>query len=97
MADENLRYQIINILEPSANPNNTLYLTINRPVIGIDINSFLLRRYNPNPNFIIVDTYKNTAAGIGGGSGFILPEYSSNELNTKFDEIIQNLTEKGLI
>jgi len=55
----------------------------------------MIRRYVSNPNFVVLDSSK--PSGLQIGAGFLLPEYSSNELNTKFDEIIQNLTEKGLI
>lgn len=88
--------QIINVSPPTENPDNKLYLTLNSaPSLGTNLQSFLLRRYSPNPNFIIVDALKDSSTG--GGSGFLMPEYASNDLITKFDEVIKTLTEKSLI
>jgi hypothetical protein len=95
-ADENQVYQIIGINAPSQNVDNTLYLALNKPIInGTNVNSFLIRRYVPNPNFVLIDALKTDA--VGGGSGFLIPEYASQTLLDKFDSIIANLTEKGLI
>jgi len=94
-ANENNRYQIIDIIEPTST-TTPLYLRLNTPIIsGTNLNSFLIRRFNPNPNFVIVDALKDSDTG--GGPGFLMPEYASNDLNTKFDEVIKTLTEKGLI
>jgi len=95
-ASENQVYQIININAPSQNVNNTLYLTLDKSIVnGTILNSFLIRRYVPNPNFVVINATKNDT--VGGGPGFLLPEYASQTLLDKFDSIIQNLTEKGLI
>ena len=96
-ANEELSYQILEVTPPSDTTTDELYIKIDRTIStgSIDINSFMIRRYVPNPNFVVLDSSK--PSGLQIGAGFLLPEYSSNELNTKFDEIIQNLTEKGLI
>jgi hypothetical protein len=96
-ANEELTYQILEVTPPADTTDDELYITINDTIStgSIDINSFMIRRYVSNPNFVVLDSSK--PSGLQIGAGFLLPEYSSNELNTKFDEIIQNLTEKGLI
>jgi len=95
-ANENSVYQIIGINEPTSNPQNVLYLTLDKNIVsGTNLQSFFIRRYNPNPNFVIVDALKDS--NTGGGPGFLLPEYASLDLTNKFDEIIKTLTEKGLI
>ena len=96
-ANEELTYQILEVTPPANTTDDELYITINDTIStgSIDINSFMIRRYVSNPNFVVLDSSK--PSGLQIGAGFLLPEYSSNELNTKFDEIIQNLTEKGLI
>ena len=95
-ADENQVYQIIGINPPQQNANNSLYLTLDRPVVsGTVLNSFLLRRYVPNPSFVLINADKTNQ--VGGGAGFLLPEYSSQDILDKFDSIVANLTEKGLI
>lgn len=94
-ANENQVYQIIDIVPPTST-TTALYLTLDKPIItGTNLQSFLIRRLNPNPNFVIVDAIKDS--NTGGGSGFLMPEYASNEITIKFDEIIKTLTEKGLI
>jgi hypothetical protein len=95
-ADENQVYQIIGVNAPSQNINNTLYLTLNRPIVnGTNLNSFLIRRFVPNPSFVLIDALKTDT--VGGGAGFLIPEYASQTLLDKFDAIIANLTEKNLI
>ena len=95
-ASENQVYQIIGVNSPTQNISNSLYLTLDKPIVtGTNINSFLLRRYIPNPNFVVVDALKTNE--VGGGPGFLLPEYTSQQILDNFDSIVTNLTEKGLI
>ena len=94
-ADENQVYQIIGVTPPQQN-NNKLYLNLDKNIVGgTNLNSFLLRRYVPNPNFVLVNATKTDQ--VGEGPGFLLPEYASQEVLTKFDNIVADLTEKGLI
>lgn len=89
--DENQVYSIYNV----TSDDNALYLELNKDIVtGTDINSFLIRRYEPNPNFITVDW---DGTGYINGNGFLFPEYYSNDLKQNFDKIITNLKEKGLI
>jgi len=95
-ANENQVYQIIGVNPPTENAQNSLYLTLNKPILsGTDINSFLLRRYVPNPNFVLINANKTNE--VGGGPGYLLPEYASQDILDKFDSIVADLTEKGLI
>jgi hypothetical protein len=95
-ADENQVYQIIGILPPSQNVDNTLYLSLNRSIVsGTNLNSFLIKRFVPNPSFVLINALKTDT--VGGGAGFLIPEYASQTLLDKFDSIIANLTEKRLI
>lgn len=59
---------------------------------GTNVNSFFIRRYVPNPNFIIIDVPAE-----GGGSGFLFPEYVTLDIQNNFDTIIQNLKTKGIL
>ena len=59
---------------------------------GTDLDSFLIRRFDPNPNYITLDTDLSTYQG---GSGFIFPQYTTNTLQANFDQITKNLKEKG--
>jgi hypothetical protein len=95
-ASENQSYLIINVSAPSQNANNILYLTLDRPVVaGTNLNSFLIKRYVPNANIVILDADKTVS--VGNGSGFLMPEYASQTLSDKFDSIVQDLTAKGII
>jgi hypothetical protein len=95
-ADENQLYQILEINQPSQNIDNTLYLTLDKSIVsGTNLNSFLIKRYVPNPNYVIIDANKTST--VGGGPGFLIPEYASQTLLDKFDSIIADLTAKGII
>lgn len=95
-ASETNTYQIIDVNAPNANSDNELYLTLDRNITsGTNLQSFFIRRFVPNPNFVIVDALKDS--NTGGGSGFLMPEYASLDLTNKFDGIITTLTEKNLI
>ena len=92
-ASENQVYQIIGVNPPTQNSNDSLYLTLDKPILtGTNLNSFLIRRYVPNPSFVIVDSLK-----IDSSPGFLIPEYTSQDILDNFDNIIKELTEKGLI
>jgi hypothetical protein len=58
-----------------------------------NLNSFLIRRFQPNPNFITIDSNLNTYTG---GGGFILPKFITNEMQESFDKNVISLKERGL-
>jgi len=60
---------------------------------GTNLNSFLIRRFQPNPNFITIDSNLNTYTG---GGGFILPKFITNEMQESFDKNVISLKERGL-
>jgi len=75
------------------NVSGSLYLTLDRGIVsGTKLNSFFIRRYIPDPNFIIIDVPAE-----GGGNGYLFPEYTSLDIQNNFDSIIQNLKAKGVI
>ena len=91
--DENQTYEIYNI--DNSDVSQSLYLTIDRNIPdGTNLNSFLIRRYHPHPNFITLDW---NGSGFTGGPGFLFPEYANNNLVKNFNEIIVKLKEKNLI
>jgi len=95
-ADENQVYQIIGVNAPTQNSSNSLFLSLDKPIVtGTVLNSFLIRRYVPNPNFVLINADKTSQ--VGGGPGFLLPEYASQDVLDKFDAIVADLTEKNLI
>ena len=94
--DENQTYVI---LDPNYTTGGTatrgnLTLLLDRNVTpGTNVNSFFLRRYIPDPNFILIDV----PGGEASGNGFLFPEYTSLDIQNNFDIIIQNLKAKGVI
>lgn len=89
--DESQVYIINNV----TSDNLALYLELNRDIVdGTNLDSFLIRRYEPHPNFITLNW-----DGVGNieGDGFIFPEYSSIKIRQNFDNIIAKLKEKGIL
>jgi hypothetical protein len=86
--------EVYTILEvEGTNVSGSLYLTLDRNIVsGTKLNSFFIRRYIPDPNFIIIDVPAE-----GGGNGYLFPEYTSLDIQNNFDSIIQNLKAKGVI
>jgi hypothetical protein len=75
-----------------AGGNKSLVLTLDRDIVdGTDLNSFLIRRFEPHPNFVVIDNQ------VLSGSGFLFPEFSTNELRQNFDNISVSLRERTLI
>jgi hypothetical protein len=70
----------------------TLYLYLNKPIANrTDITNFSIRRLADNPGFIILNTPNIE------GPGFIIPKYMSPTLKTNLNNIISDLSSKGLI
>lgn len=69
----------------------SLILTLDRDIVdGTNVNSFMIRRFNPHPNYVVLDT------PVIDGLGFLLPEYTTNALSSNFDKIIIEAKENGL-
>jgi len=91
--DENQVYGIISATPQFHNVSMSILLDGN-VTAGTNLNSFLIRRFQPNPNFITIDSNLSTYTG---GGGFILPKFITNEMQENFDKNVVSLKEKGLI
>ena len=94
--DENQTYVILdpNYSTGGMAARSNLTLLLDRDITpGTDLSSFFLRRYIPDPNFILIDV----PGGEASGNGFLFPEYVSLDIQNNFDSIIQNLKAKGVI
>jgi len=93
--DENQTYVILDPdYSTGTSTRGNLTLLLDRNITpGTDLNSFFLRRYIPDPNFILIDVPGSEASG----NGFLFPEYTSLDIQNNFDNIIQNLKAKGVI
>ena len=74
---------------------SSLCLKLDRDINnGTNINSFLIKRFQPHPGFITLDW---NGSGYNGGAGFIIPEHTNNNIIKNFDNTIVKLKERGLI
>jgi len=91
--DENQVYGIISATPATSTVSMSILLDGN-VTAGTNLNSFLIRRFNPNPSFITIDSDLSTYQG---GGGFILPKFITNEMQENFDKNVISLKERGLI
>jgi hypothetical protein len=91
--DENQVYGIISATPPTSTVSMSILLDGN-VTANTNLNSFLIRRFNPNPSFITIDSDLSTYQG---GGGFILPKFITNEMQENFDKNVVSLKERGLI
>ena len=91
--DESQVYGIISATPQFHNVPMSILLNSN-VTANTNLNSFLIRRFNPNPSFITIDSDLSTYQG---GGGFILPKFITNEMQESFDKNVISLKERGLI
>lgn len=80
--------------------NNQLLVNLDREISNnINLNFFLIRRYESAPNIIITDQQKpyNVPPSASSSPGILLPEYRIDSLETNPDAIVTNLIERNLI
>jgi len=93
-ADENQVYQVLGVESPLESVDGRLYITLDRNIVsGTNLASFFLRRMYPDPTFVLM----NVPATGGGLSGFIYPEYITQDLTNNLSSIITDLQQKNLI
>ena len=100
--DEFQTYNISSIVPQRS--SSRMQMTLDRNVeSGTNVTSFLIKRYEPNPMWVTIDSnlegYEN---GLGGfilyyGGGFILPQHANNALMNNFNKNIELLKTNGLI
>ena len=95
---EDLVWQITRVSHSyDAGVSTELFVTLDRAYTGsYPPDYFLIRRYVTNPSLVIVGS-TSSIVNAGGGTGFLLPQYTSQALTTNFNDIIQNLAQKNLI
>ena len=95
---EDLVWQITRVSHSyNAGDSTELFVTLDRAYTGsYPPDYFLIRRYITNPSLVIVGS-TSSIVNAGGGTGFLLPQYTSQALTTNFNDIIQNLAQKNLI
>ena len=100
--DEFQTYNISSVVPQRFNTRMQIILDRNIES-GTNVTSFLIKRYEPNPMWVTIDSnlegYEN---GLGGfilyyGGGFILPQHANNALMNNFNKNIELLKTNGLI
>ena len=85
---------IVDSVTSSSFYNPYLKLKLDRPIPdGTELNSFLVRRLETNPSFMVLDW---DGTGYSGGGGFIVPQYMSSR-GIDYNQVITKLKEKGII
>ena len=86
--------KVFNITKVEA--TDRLYLTVVPPIpTGSFLNHFVLYRIINDGTYVVLDVDKIQAGS--SFTGIIQPQYISQTLKTNYNDIIQNLTSKGLI
>ena len=87
------------IYEVITDGNNGLVFKLNKSILeGTNINNFVIYRVNPNSgNQIILNVKKPTGTTGQSLTGFIKPQYMSDDLEKNFTTIIQKLAAEGLL
>lgn len=82
------------------NSGEQLIITLDREVsTSINLDFFLIRRYENAPNIIILDQQKpyNVPPSASSSPGILLPEFRIESLSSNPDAIVTNLIERNLI
>lgn len=91
-------YNITNVTTIPDDPNQSasLFLTTVPPITsGSNLDNFVLYRVVNDGTYIVLDVNKPEAGN--SFTGIIQPEYVSQELTNKYSDIIQDLTQRGVI
>ncbi len=92
--DPNNIFTVTNVLATGS--GSTIYVTLDKylPTSSIstfDVNHFTIRRLEKNSDIVLDTNYTPV------NFGFLFPEYPSDKINNNLQNIIKNLTEKGLL
>ena len=95
--NENHTFEVINVAYTAS---TSLTVTLDREIpTGVDPDFFLIRRYEKNPGFVILDVQKPYGIPVSQSSspGILAPEYRVEKLENDPDTILADLIEKNLI
>ena len=97
---ETQSYSIISIRQIDTSSGERLILTLDRNVTsGINLDFFLIRRFKPANNFVILNQQKPYGVPIAESSspGILQTQFQNQELENNPDKVITNLIERNLI
>ncbi len=88
-------FTVVNVQSPSQSPTSELLVELDREVSpAIDLNLFLLRRFEPDGSSVIFNQIKPPGPS---GTAFIKPRFTTEALNKDVDQFIQDLKSKNLL
>ena len=97
---EDRSFIVTNAYKKFINGKNRLEITFNKNIPdGTNLDFFLIRRYKPSNNFVILDQQKpyGFPPSASSAPGILQTQYQSEELETNPDKVITNLIERDLI
>lgn len=93
--DESRTFLVTAVQEPTQNPEQVLYITLNnKPNTAVNKDFFAIRRYVPASNMILMKTDRVRGTQ---NTGILFPEYPSPRLKANYETIISNLKSKGIL
>ncbi len=97
---ESQTYTIENINQQDVNGEQKLVLQLDKEISNVvNLDFFLIRRFKPSNNFIILNQQKpyGVPPSASSSPGILQTQYQNNELETNPDKVITNLIERNLI
>ena len=97
---ENNEEYSFEVIDVAYTASTSLSVTLNREIpTGVDTDFFLIRRFENNPGFVILNVQKPYGFPVSQSSspGIIAPEYRIEKLAQDPDTILSTLTERNLI
>ena len=93
--DEARTFLVTAVQEPTQNPEQLLYITLNaKPNKASNKDFFAIRRYVPASNMVLMKTGRVRGTQ---NTGILFPEYPSPRLRANYETIISNLKNKGIL
>lgn len=93
-------YTVVNVDQGTVNGNQRIILNLDRNITnGINLDFFLIRRFKPANNFVILNQQKpyGVPPSASSSPGILQTQYQNEELETNPDKVITNLIERNLI
>lgn len=97
---ESQTYTIENINQQEVNGQTKVVLQLDKEISSVvNLDFFLIRRFKPSNNFIILNQQKpyGVPPSASSSPGILQTQYQNNELETNPDKVITNLIERNLI
>ena len=97
---EDKSFIVTNVYKKFINGKDRLEVTFNKDIPeGTTLDFFLIRRYKPSNNFVILNQQKpyGFPPSASSSPGILQTQYQSEELETNPDKVITNLIERDLI